>query len=931
MPELQDPVCPESADPARVRELFEEAIELPRDQRVAYLDSQGANACERQFVERLICADSKTAVALDFSVTQWIDRLNTDPADARSMIGQMMGPYRIVELLGQGGSAIVFKATRLIDTVEQTVAVKVLHSGLFSIEARRRFRAEQLILTRLSHPNIAQLIDAGISVGGIPFIAIEHVQGIDLLSYAQQHTLSIGDRLRLLADLCRAVDAAHRVQIIHRDLKPSNVMVSQDGHIKVLDFGIAKFLDDGEGATATQHIALTPGYAAPEQFRPGSLTPSVDVYALGVLASELLIGRRLGADASWPADRAASSDSHRIRWRKLNPELVDILHATLASEPHRRYATAGHLADDIDRYLAREPLAVRPLSVAYRLRKFVARHRGSVAASVLLMTSIAAGMGVSIFEALAARREAAKASAELGRANALRDFMFDAFAEAEPTVPRAHPLTVNEVAERAISKALDGPVGNARVRIELVTRLCGVLSAQGKFRRAGEILKRNSDEAQKVLGSNDPLTLEAARAYAWNGVMLGDFAIARQQFDALLESSRGEATEIRIRVLLDSASLASKVQARERARNEAQEAVDLAGTTGNEASLGLALESFANVLLATGAARQSIPIYENALQLAQQKFGPAHVAVAALHASLARAYRHTGDTRRAEDSARSAIAIDRAMYVSPDWHTATHLNALTIALKSRRDFKGALASESEALRLFRLSLGDDHPESVNAMSNVGALLFLDEDFEAAIPILQEALRRTLSQFGPGHRETAVVRANYGFALARSGQLLQGENEIQAALDVFAALSEVDPDDFAAALEKGARAALYRGEPTLAIQRLERMHSVLASLQDGDGYWDGRVETLRGYALLELERLPEAELALEAGRLALANSAQADASLRIENTLVRAAAAEHLGQSGRRDRLMHDARADLKALLNPSHRLQSMAMSLALRW
>ncbi|MGH8214532.1 MAG: serine/threonine-protein kinase, partial [Rhodanobacteraceae bacterium] len=250
--------------------------------------------------------------------------------------GSRIGPFELLDVLGEGGSSTVFRACREADGVRQYVALKLLARGLYTAEARRRFHHEREALARLRHPGIARLIEGGIADNGLAYIALELIDGAPVTSHAIERGLPERQRLTLFLQVCRAVASAHRALIVHRDLKPSNVLVTADGNVKLLDFGIAKLLDDTEDATRTRHQALTPAYAAPEQFTPGAITTATDVYALGVLLRELLTGERHASDGartplSQFIDNGASPSDPKPARRKLRGDLANIV--TKATAP----------------------------------------------------------------------------------------------------------------------------------------------------------------------------------------------------------------------------------------------------------------------------------------------------------------------------------------------------------------------------------------------------------------------------------------------------------------------------------------------------------------------------------------------------------------------------------------------------------------------
>jgi serine/threonine-protein kinase len=429
------------------------------------------------------------------------------------MIVSRIGSCELMRLIGRGGSSVVFLARRRVGEAAHQVALKLLNGGLASADAHRRFRREQAILSRLSHPNIARLIDAGISTFGNPYIVMEYVEGDDILTYASSRSLDLRMRIRLLIDMCRAVDAAHRELVVHRDLKPSNVFVASDGTVKVLDFGIAKLLGDDRLETATQHVALTPEYAAPEQFEPGPAATSMDVYSIGVLSSELLLGGRLGPDATLPVKEASDT---WLRWRRIDADLSQILRAALASEPTRRYSSAGHMADDFQRYLNREPLLIAPVSRWYRARKFASRHRAAVTAAALVGLAVLGGTIGIVYQwriaqeqAVLARNQAAVARDEASRAGAIRDFLMSLFDAGNAEMPQDKKPSVDDIVADAGQRLLVDEALAAPLRADLLLTLADVASSIGAYDRSDRLL----DEVLRIAPTlGDRAAEEALRA-----------------------------------------------------------------------------------------------------------------------------------------------------------------------------------------------------------------------------------------------------------------------------------------------------------------------------------------------------------------------------------------------------------------------------------
>ena len=338
--------------------------------------------------------------------------LENSPAPAvcaslsHAMLGRQLGAYRIVGESGAGGMAVVYEAVRADQEFEKRVAIKMLRPGFGSDEVVRRFRQERQTLAALDHPHIVKLLDGGTTAEGWPYLVMEFVEGVPIDEYCRRHRLPLGERLGLFRQVCSAVHYAHQQQVIHRDLKPRNILLAPDGVPRLLDFGIAKLLDPewpSQGATTGQSRPMTPDYASPEQVRGGPITAATDVYALGVLLYELLTGCRPYRTeiGSWPElERAVCEESPAPPsavdgefQRQLRGDLDTIVLTALRKEPHLRYGSAEAFSRDLERYLAGLPIQARRPTVAYRLGKFLGRHRESVAAAGVVLALAAGAAG----------------------------------------------------------------------------------------------------------------------------------------------------------------------------------------------------------------------------------------------------------------------------------------------------------------------------------------------------------------------------------------------------------------------------------------------------------------------------------------------------------------------------------------------------------
>jgi tetratricopeptide (TPR) repeat protein len=382
------------------------------------------------------------------------------PVQEPGLQGQVVGSYTLDSLLGQGGMGTVWLAHRSDGRYDARVAVKLLNPALLGPGGIERFRREGQALGRLTHPNIARLIDAGVTQTGQPYLVIEYVEGETITKWCDSRRLDVRASVRLFLDVLAAVAHAHAKFILHRDLKPSNIMVTAEGQVKLLDFGIAKLLDDGADATPMSDLtrlggyAFTPEYAAPEQVQGDEVSSATDVYSLGALLYVLLTGRHptVGSGRT-PLERMrAIVDTEPVRpseaARALRGDLDNIILKALKKSPAERYPTVEAFAEDLRRHLNHEPVSARADSFAYRTGKFVVRNRLAVGAAAIVLLTIIAGAAVSVWEAIEATRQRDRALSLVARNDAVIEFVKGMLTE---VAPADQPVRVADLIERSRS------------------------------------------------------------------------------------------------------------------------------------------------------------------------------------------------------------------------------------------------------------------------------------------------------------------------------------------------------------------------------------------------------------------------------------------------------------------------------------------------
>lgn len=451
---------------------LDQALGLPEDQRQAWLASlEKENPGVAALLKVLL--DEHRVLAQEKFLEQHAVPL---PASG-GMAGQTVGAYTLLSQIGQGGMGTVWLAQRSDGRFERRAAVKFLAVALAGRGGEERFKREGTILGRLTHPHIAELLDAGVSGTGQPYLVLEHVEGEHIDRYCDQHGLGVEARVRLFLDVLAAVAHAHSNLIVHRDIKPSNVLVSNDGQVKLLDFGIAKLLVDDAASALTMltmegGAGLTPQFAAPEQVTGGAITTATDVYSLGVLLYLLLTGQHpAGRGLHSPADlvkaivdtepvppsealSAAKAGSTSIRSgappdklrRQLRGDLDTIVGKALKKSPEERYSSVTAFADDLHNYLRHEPIGARPDTLIYRTAKFVRRNRTAVVLAAIAFLAIVAGLAGTLVQARTARHERDFAYRQLLRTEATNELtnfvLYDA-------APAGKPFTASELLGRA--------------------------------------------------------------------------------------------------------------------------------------------------------------------------------------------------------------------------------------------------------------------------------------------------------------------------------------------------------------------------------------------------------------------------------------------------------------------------------------------------
>jgi tetratricopeptide (TPR) repeat protein/tRNA A-37 threonylcarbamoyl transferase component Bud32 len=726
----------------RCEELFHATVPLAGPEREAFL----ARSCAddpglRAEVERLLAAHDRAG---DFISSPAAAAAGHGAGTDANWVGRLVGPYRVVRELGRGGMGAVYLAERADGQYEQRVALKVIKRGMDTDQVLARFRAERQILASLDHANIARLLDGGSTDQGVPFFAMEYIEGEPIDAWAARRSLSVDDRLRLFLQVCSAVSYAHQHLVVHRDIKPLNILVTPEGVPKLLDFGIAKVLHEGADeatSTVTGMRLLTPEYASPEQVEGRHATTVSDVYALGVVLYELLTGRspyRLRSRAPLdvveavrttdPERPSAVGGTEKLR-RRLRGDLDIILLTALRKEPARRYQSVEQFAGDVRRHLDGLPVRARPDTFGYRAGKFVRRNRVPVAAGVLLALALLGGTAATAYQAQQARAAQARAERRFADVRKLANALLFDYHDAIRDLRGARP-----VRERMVRDALgylDGLARESGEDASLQRELAGA------YHRIGDL----QGGEPSSLGDTEG----AARSYA-KALGILESLLQADGGNARLRRDAAQSAMALGRVVWGRGDVASGLAHTRRTRALLDPLVAAAPTdTDLRLQLSAANNLLGQISLEEGKIAQSLEFHRADLKQLEaapesERRRPAvRHAISVAYGYLADAQVESGDLAGALASHHRSRALRRELSAEfPD--NATYAEAASAARYYEATVLGRMGRWEESLALHRESLAEDSTGSF-ILCRVGEALGALGRHEEALGYLRRALRK----------------------------------------------------------------------------------------------------------------------------------------------------------------------------------------------
>ena len=853
---------------SRVARELDDLLEREPAERAARLEALANEDPElARLVRDALAADEASIPLLDEALVLGLDEVEPEPGEARPALepGVRVGAWKLLERLGRGGMGEVWLAGRDDGQYRLQVAIKLIDGVLDSERLREQLRRERQILAGLDHPNIARLLDGGVRENGTPWYAMEFVEGQPLNRYCSEAMLPVAARMRLVARVARAVQHAHGRLVVHRDLKPHNILVDERGEPHLLDFGIAKLLAEagGDAGAVTLLGASTPDYAAPEQRHGRNVGTAADIYALGVIAYELLTGGLPGQaehfgedDIRGPLPSQASGLNRKTRG-VLAGDLDAIVSQALAPDPQARYVSADALADDIDRFLDDQPVLARRAGAGYRARKFIRRHWLGVGLGTGAVIALCLALGVSLVQTQRAERA-------LARANAVQDFLIGVFDAAEPgnyesglVVPR------RDLAERAAERLNIVLAHQPEARIDLLIAIGRVLRQLGFADRARPLLQQAIDE----LDAQDAVGRDARAVSAL--FELGQIESLDERMEAAVQAfERADAIALavdrspvaRAAILFQLGLALSDIHRFQPALTALERAAGLANERdGSRALLPRIRLLTALTLNRAGRVEESLSVGEQAVTDARQILGPRHERTASALSTVGGMLRRAGRLDRAETMLREAVGIGRDAYGHADSAALNNLAGLVSDLGRHVEAERHFA---QALELAAARYGAEAAATARYRRNLGLCQAWAGRFDEGLANLELAWRSHVDATAPSHRHSIFIQAQLAWVLRRAGR---GAQAAAFLADLRERLPAIRADYPRAAIRiemLSAGMALDADRPARALAHIEASDSMLGE---------------RG-ARMPLDNHEQVELALLAGDVRAA-AGQVDAARR----------------------------------------------------
>jgi serine/threonine-protein kinase len=804
-----------------IEKIVDQALEVPFEKREQFIrDKCGNDSHLRQKILSYLNSIQQSTSFFSKADKALSTVINTS-ASSRSaftskLIGSVIDKYEIVDLISHGGMGTVFLAQRVDGVYEQTVALKIVRHGMETPENICRFEKEREILAGLNHPNIARLIDGGVTDFGLPYLVMEYVDGTPIDEYCENNKLTISQRIELVISLCNAVQFAHNNLVIHRDLKPANILIDKNGHVKILDFGIAKLVEDRidfeDESEVTSTHAVTPAYAAPEQITGNSVTTSTDTYSMGVLLYKLLVGvtpfnlndvspfsgreKIVNQEPLKPSLKFSQltteqqnkfSKSRLVSASKLfkilKVDLDAILLKSLRKEACKRYQTIDNLVEDLKRYLSNKPVFAHQGSFSYRTKKLMRRNYKQifVAAAIILLS-----VTFAIFHSNRITEEKNIAQYEAMKTAEISSLLFDLFEANTPDQSLGETVTAQELLERGLNRA-EKLVNQPELQAQMFGVIGKVYLKIGNVSKSKSLIDKSVDIYTRVYGKEHPETALAIASQALVQSSIGNYSDAEMLYDyalGVLEDHSGAY----LNKYTDSINEQGYVLRRQGKYEEAEEVFrknyNLLKDQHGELNpkVVAALNGVGVTQFNRGYYERAENIFREVLEKRIQIYGDTHPDIAESKNSLGALLMNLGQFKEAEKLFEDAFYLRNRILGENHPKTLLTLNNLAILQRDRGKFDLSATSFEKVISKKEKRFGTNTVASAISYFSYGELLLMMERFEEANTQFNKSLQIFEDFLGDDHSFTARSKMNLGTGYLYTNKIDEAERLIQEGYD-----------------------------------------------------------------------------------------------------------------------------------------------------
>jgi serine/threonine-protein kinase len=743
----------------KVETIVDEVLELPREDWFEYVEKQCEASQEvKSEVTKLLqsIADSEG----------WLEDANTykknltdstfEESAPSSLVGTKVGAYRISEVIARGGMGTVYRGERADGEFEHTVAIKVIRMGMDTPENIRLFNRERNILAGLNHPGIAKLFDGGVIENGIPYLIMEYVDGTPIDQYCNKNDLSITERLELFKAVCRAVQHAHNNLIIHRDLKPDNILITEQEQVKILDFGIAKLLDNEEDSdeniTRTQARILTPKYAAPEQFTGQNITLHTDIYALGVLLYKLLTNTHpfdfnnkdiTEIEKIIKEKNPLKPSSRKGAGKELQGDLEAIILKAMRKEKSARYNSVAELLEDLQRFEENLPVLAQKESTTYRTRKFLKRNKRPIAAFVIFLLSIVGLTGYYTYQ-LAQERNQARLEAK--KAEEVTDFLIRIFGASDPEEAKGDNIPVQHFLETGVDR-IDEMDNQPKVKAALLMTMGQVYDKLGEYEKSKPLHEEAVKISEKVYQEPHPDLVEAYINKGLLEVDLGNFASAESLY---------------------------------------KKGIEIMENLGNrpDTLYGNTLSNLALLYEEKGEPKKAVPIHKKAVALDKQLYPEGHRKIAISLNHLALAQQKSGNLQQARINFEETLGILTNQLEEDHPRTITTTHNLALLYRELGMVDRAIPMMEKALAMRKKIYDGEHILIASSLTSMGHLYREKGQLEESISRHKQSLNMVSSLFGESSMYTGFALSGLGRSFMLQGNYEKAEETLRRSADII---------------------------------------------------------------------------------------------------------------------------------------------------